>query len=40
MLEDALARGFRVLVLTNAMKPISAHRAALLALQRTRFPAG
>jgi hypothetical protein len=36
MLEDALARGFRVLVLTNAMKPMMRRRAALLAL-RARF---
>jgi uncharacterized Fe-S cluster-containing radical SAM superfamily protein len=32
MLEDALARGFRVLVLTNAMKPMMRRRAALQAL--------
>jgi uncharacterized Fe-S cluster-containing radical SAM superfamily protein len=36
MLEDTLARGFRVLVLTNAMKPMMRRRAALLAL-RARF---
>jgi uncharacterized Fe-S cluster-containing radical SAM superfamily protein len=36
MLEDALARGFRVLVLTNAMKPMMRRRAQLLAL-RARF---
>jgi hypothetical protein len=32
MLEDCLARGFRVLVLTNAMKPMAKLRDALLAL--------
>jgi hypothetical protein len=32
MIEDALALGFRVLVLTNAMTPMSHHRAALLRL--------
>ncbi|MGH7006549.1 MAG: radical SAM protein, partial [Alphaproteobacteria bacterium] len=32
MLEDALARGFDVLVLTNAMKPMQRHKAPLLAL--------
>ena len=36
MLEDALGRGHGVLVLTNAMKPMHHHRAALLDL-RTRF---
>lgn len=36
MLADALARGFRVLVLTNGMKPMRHHEAALLAL-RARF---
>jgi len=36
MLEDVLARGFRALVLTNAMKPMRKHRPALLAL-RARF---
>jgi uncharacterized Fe-S cluster-containing radical SAM superfamily protein len=36
MLEVALARGFRVLVLTNAMKPMMRRRAALLAL-RARY---
>ena len=38
MLEDALARGFDVLVLTNAMKPMQRHKAALLAL-KLRFGA-
>ncbi len=38
MLEDALARGFDVLVLTNAMKPMQRHKAALLALKE-RFGA-
>lgn len=33
MLEDVLARGLDVLVLTNAMKPMRNHRAALLALR-------
>ncbi|MEJ0070797.1 MAG: radical SAM protein [Pseudomonadota bacterium] len=36
MLEGALGRGFRVLVLTNAMKPMMRRRAALLGL-RARF---
>jgi uncharacterized Fe-S cluster-containing radical SAM superfamily protein len=36
MLDGALGRGFRVLVLTNAMKPMMRRRAALLAL-RARF---
>jgi uncharacterized Fe-S cluster-containing radical SAM superfamily protein len=36
MLEASLARGFRALVLTNAMKPMRKQRAALLAL-RERF---
>ncbi|MDB5373574.1 MAG: radical domain protein [Belnapia sp.] len=36
MLEDALGRGHRALVLTNAMKPMRNHAAALLAL-RDRF---
>ena len=36
MLEDALGRGHRVLVLTNAMKPMRRHAAALVAL-RTRY---
>jgi MoaA/NifB/PqqE/SkfB family radical SAM enzyme len=35
MLEDALRRGFAVLVLTNAMKPMHHHRAALLRLLET-----
>ncbi len=34
LLEDALARGFRVLVLTNAMKPMTHRRAGLLELRR------
>ena len=34
MLEDSLAEGFAVLVLTNAMKPMQHHLAALLALHR------
>jgi uncharacterized Fe-S cluster-containing radical SAM superfamily protein len=33
MLEDVLSRGFRALVLTNAMKPMRNHAAALLALR-------
>ena len=33
MLEDALARGFQVLVLTNAMRPMQRHESALLDLQ-------
>jgi hypothetical protein len=33
MLEDALSRGFEVLVLTNAMRPMRRHEAALLALK-------
>jgi len=33
MLEDALARGYRVLVLTNAMRPMQRHREALLRLK-------
>ncbi len=33
MLGDALARGFSVLVLTNAMKPMWRHKPALLALK-------
>lgn len=36
MLEDSLSRGFEALVLTNAMKPMRRHEAALLAL-RERF---
>ncbi|WP_128893450.1 radical SAM protein [Erythrobacter sp. HKB08] len=36
MLEDTLARGFEALVLSNAMKPMRRHEAALLAL-RERF---
>ncbi|MGH7004828.1 MAG: radical SAM protein, partial [Alphaproteobacteria bacterium] len=38
MLEDALARGFDVLVLTNAMKPMQRHKASLLAF-KARFGA-
>jgi len=38
MLEDALGRGFDVLVLTNAMKPMQRHKAALLGL-KDRFGA-
>src|SRR5258708_5829519 len=37
MLEDSLAAGFRVLVLTNAMKPMQRLKAALLDLNE-RFP--
>lgn len=33
MVEDALSRGFRVLVLTNAMRPMQRHKLALLDLQ-------
>ena len=33
MLDDALSRGHEVLVLTNAMKPMQRHYAALLDLQ-------
>ncbi len=33
MLDSALAAGFSVLVLTNAMKPMQRHRAGLLALK-------
>ena len=33
MLEDTLKRGFEALVLTNAMKPMRRHEAALLALK-------
>ena len=36
MLEDALSRGFRAMVLTNAMKPMNKMKPALLAL-RERF---
>jgi predicted phosphodiesterase len=36
MLEECLARGFHVLVLTNAMRPMMRHEAALLDL-RSRF---
>jgi pyruvate-formate lyase-activating enzyme len=32
MLEDCLARGFRVLVLTNAMRPMQRHKEKLIAL--------
>ncbi len=38
MLEEALQRGFDVLVLTNAMKPMQRHKAALLSLKE-RFGA-
>lgn len=38
LLEDCLERGFSVLVLTNAMKPLTHRRAALLAL-KARFGA-
>lgn len=34
MLEDSLERGFEVLVLSNAMKPMRRHEAALLALRK------
>ena len=34
MIEESLARGFRVLVLTNAMKPLWHKRAQLLALKQ------
>ena len=37
MLEDSLAYGFRVLVLTNAMKPMQQRMSALLELKE-RFP--
>ncbi len=37
MLEDSLALGFDVLVLTNAMKPMQLRKAGLLALHQ-RFP--
>jgi sulfatase maturation enzyme AslB (radical SAM superfamily) len=37
MMEDALAAGHRVLVLTNAMRPMQRFKPALLALQQ-RFP--
>ena len=33
MLEDTLGRGFEALVLTNAMKPMRRHEAALVALR-------
>ncbi len=36
MLEDSLSRGFHVLVLTNAMRPMQRHKAKLLDL-KTRF---
>ncbi|PCJ56682.1 MAG: radical SAM protein [Rhodospirillaceae bacterium] len=35
MLRAALAAGFRVLVLTNAMRPMQRHKKALIALQET-----
>lgn len=34
MIGDSLARGYRVLVLTNAMKPMHNRRAALLAIKK------
>ncbi len=37
MLSDSLSRGYRVLVLTNAMKPLHHKRAGLLELHQ-RFP--
>lgn len=37
LLEDALAADYRVLVLTNAMTPMTHHRSGLLAL-RAKFP--
>jgi len=37
MVEDALVRGFQVLVLTNAMKPMQ-HKQAAFADLNTRFP--
>jgi uncharacterized Fe-S cluster-containing radical SAM superfamily protein len=37
MLDDSLARGHHVLVLTNAMKPMQHHQSALLDLQQ-RYP--
>lgn len=39
MLADCLARGFRVLVLTNAMKPMQHRKADLLALKARYGPA-
>jgi len=39
MLADALGRGLRVLVLTNAMKPMTHKRAALLTLKERFGPA-
>lgn len=38
MLADALGRGFEVLVLTNAMKPMRRHEAALLDLREQYGP--
>jgi uncharacterized Fe-S cluster-containing radical SAM superfamily protein len=38
MLRDALSRGFRALVLTNAMKPMRNHAASLAALLRDFGP--
>ncbi|WP_338241388.1 radical SAM protein [Aurantiacibacter hainanensis] len=35
MIEDALSRGYEVLVLSNAMKPMRRHEAALLRLRET-----
>jgi len=37
MLEDVLGRGLRALVLTNAMKPMRQHEAALLRLRSERL---
>jgi uncharacterized radical SAM superfamily Fe-S cluster-containing enzyme len=34
MLDECLSRGFRTLVLTNAMKPMQRHKARLMALSR------
>ena len=38
MLDESLRMGFKVLVLTNAMKPMHRHKAALLEMQR-QYPA-
>src|SRR3712207_9482919 len=38
MLRDVLSRGLRALVLTNAMRPMRNHAAALLALRRDFGP--
>ncbi len=37
MIEDSIQQGFRVLVLTNAMRPMQRHKAKLLELHR-QFP--